>query len=175
MSDVLSVPAGERRHLRLYALDLPPEHAKFLQEPGAAEQLLGVEGLDTDGIEIFPVWDLEGLGLHGYLTEACGIPEEQLDRERLGAIMGWVMIVRSDAFGGRAMDLLLDQRLDPVGCYREPGVDWSAQPIETESAKPYSAPKPSPREARSRARRIGFALFAVVMTLIVLGVLWLIL
>ncbi|WP_425043199.1 hypothetical protein [Primorskyibacter sp. S87] len=175
MSDILTVDTGERRLLRLFALDLAPEHARFLREPGAAAQLLGVEGLDDRHVEVFPVWDLEELGLFGYLTEGCGISEDQIDREQLEKIQGWVMLVRSSAFNGTAAELDPDQRVIPVEIYREAGVDWSAKPIEAESAKPYSAPRPSPRETRARARWIGFSLFAFVMTIIIGGLLWLVL
>jgi hypothetical protein len=175
MSDPVTVDANEFGYLRVYALDIAPEHARFLREPGAAEQLLGVEGLESREIEIFPVWDLEGFGLHGYLSEGCGIPEDQLDAEALDKIMGWVMLVRSAAFRGKAMDLTLDSRLEPVGCYREDRTDWSAEPLITKSAAPYSAPRTPPREARSKAVRIGFAIFSIVMIALIAGVLWLIL
>ncbi|WP_372570900.1 hypothetical protein [Ruegeria jejuensis] len=175
MSDPVTVDANEFDYLRLYALDVAPEHAKFLREPGAAEQLLGVEGLDSNEIEIFPVWDLEGFGLHGYMSEGCGIPEDQLDAEALDKIMGWVMLVRSAAFRGKAMDLTLDNRLEPVGCFSEDRIDWSAEPLITKSAEPYSAPRTPPREARARSVRIGLAIFSIVMIAVLAGLLWLIL
>jgi hypothetical protein len=45
---------------------------------------------------------------------------------------------------------------------------------ETRANRPSTAPiRQSPRAARSRARHIGFSLFALMMTLILLFVLWL--
>lgn len=175
MSDPVTVTADEFGILRLYALDVAPEHAQFLREPGAAEQMLGVEDLDDTQIDVFPVWDLEGFGLYGYLGEGCGISEDQLDRARLEQVMGWVMLVRSDAFRGRAMDLTLDNRMEPIGCYRDNRTDWSARPLIAASAEPYTAPPLPPRAARAQAQRRGFALFATTMTLIVAAVVWLIL
>ncbi len=46
----LTLSAGERGVIRLFALDMRPEEAKFLHEPGAADQVLGVSGLDPEQI-----------------------------------------------------------------------------------------------------------------------------
>lgn len=172
----LAVPAGERGRVRVFALDMRPEQAEFLREPGAADQLLGADGLDPAHIDIIRLRDLEDLGLAGYLTEGCGIPENQIapDRDRLAALDGYAMVLRSRAFGGRAATLAPAPELRLVATYTEPGTDWSSEPIAAASARPHSAPPLSPRAARSRARRIGGALFAVVMALVAL-VLWLVL
>lgn len=172
----LTIPAGEHGRVRVFALDMPPEQAEFLREPGAADQVLGAEGLDPAHIDIIRIADLEDLGLAGYLTEGCGIPEDQIDpdRTRLAALQGYAMVLRSRAFAGRAATLAPAPELTLIASYTEPGTDWSAEPLHSDSARPYSAPRVSPRAARSRARRIGGALFAVVMILIGL-VLWLVL
>ncbi|MEX0366636.1 MAG: hypothetical protein AB3N22_11235 [Ruegeria sp.] len=169
----LTVARNERGVLRLFTLDMRPEEAKFLREPGAAAQILGVDALDEDQIEVFPVSDLEELGLYGYLTEGCGISEDQLDRAAQDAIEGWVMVLRSKAFADRALELTPDPRVTLAGFFTEEGTNWTARPMTAESAKPFSAPRASPRQARAEARRIGFTLFAVVMALIVGGILWL--
>ncbi len=174
MSD-LDISAGERGVIRLFALDMRPEEAKFLREPGAADQVLGVSGLDPEQIDVFPVSDLEDLGLHGYLSEGCGVSEDQLDRARLEAVDGWVLVLRSAALGGRAATLIPDPRLRLIGLYTEEATNWSGGPLETESARPYSAPRVPPRQQRARAQRLGATIFAVVMALIIGGVLWLIL
>ncbi len=174
MSDLIVAP-NEHGVIRLFTLDMRPEEAKFLREPGAAGQVLGVEGLDPDQIDIFPVSDLEDLGLYGYLSEGCGVSDDQLDRSKLEAIEGWVMVLRSAAFGGRAATLSPDPRLRLIGLYTEEATNWSGGTIETESAKPFSASPPPPREARAKAQRLGSLIFAVVMALIIGGVLWLIL
>lgn len=175
MSD-LSVKPGERGVIRIFALDLPPEHSEFLREPGAAGQLLGLETLDDTHVDIIRIKDLEELGLSGYLVEGIGLSPEQVapDRRRLDALGGHVMVVRSNAFAGEEVELTPDPRLALVATFREPGTDWSGRPMQSDSAKPFSAPKTAPRKARAEARRTGAALFAVVMTLIVLGLLWII-
>jgi hypothetical protein len=78
-----------------------------------------------------------------------------------------VLLIRSPAFGGAETRLTPAEAITLIGVYGEERPDWSGTPIETASAKPYSAPKLAPRKARAEARRIGATLFAVIMTLIV--------
>ena len=172
MSD-LTVAPHERGVIRLFTLDMRPEEAKFLREPGAAAQILGVEALDPEQIDIFPVSDLEDLGLYGYLNEGCGVTTDQLDRGALDAIEGWVMVVRSAAFGDRAATIASDPRVHLIGLYTEEATNWKGGAIETESAKPYSAPQSPPQN--DQPRRIGSAVLAVVILLVIGGALWLIL
>ncbi|MEY8842797.1 hypothetical protein AB9K41_27515 [Cribrihabitans sp. XS_ASV171] len=176
MSDLVVKP-HESGLVRLFKLNMRPEEARFLKEPGAAAQALGVEGLDENQLEVFPVSDLEELGLPGYLREGLGVPEARIDAARLRGIEGWVMVVRSPAFGGRAVELRPGPKLELIGTYAEEGVDWTPapEPLEAESAKPYTAQRIPPRQARAEARRKGAIVFAVVMSLVFAGVLWLIL
>lgn len=167
---VIHIPAGERGVIRLFALDMRPEQAAFLKEPGALAQVLGIEALDMDQVEVFPVSDLEDIGLTGYLTEGCGVPRAQVeeDSEMLEAQEGHVLLIRSRAFDGKETRLTPADQIKLIGTYGEHRTNWSAPPETAESAKPYSAPKLPPRAARSQARRIGAGLFAVVMLLIAL-------
>ncbi|UWQ33560.1 hypothetical protein K3555_03325 [Leisingera sp. M527] len=167
MEGVIHIPAGERGVIRLFTLDMRPEQAAFLKEPGALAQVLGIEALDMDQVEIFPVTDLEDIGLTGYLTEGCGVPRAQVEEDRgmLDALDGHVLLIRSRAFDGAETRLTPAEQITLVGTYGERQTNWSAPPATAESAKPYSAPKLSPRQARTQARRIGAALFAVVMLL----------
>ncbi len=168
--DALIVPEGEHGRIRVFALDMRPEQADFLREPGAVDQVLGLAGLDPAQIDVIRIADLEDLGLAGYLTEGCGLPEEQIapDREMLAALEGHVMVLRSRAFGGKAAVIAPEPEVRLIATYDEPGANWSAEPLRSDSALPYSAPRQSPRAARARARRIGGSLFAVVMVLIAL-------
>lgn len=173
--DPLRVGPLEVGVVRLFALDMPAERARFLREPGAAAQVLGVEGLDDDEVAIFPIRDLGEMGLAGYLAEGFGIDPAQLepDRAALETLEGWVMVVRSRAFGGRAVTLRPDPAVRPIGAWVEPGVDWSGGPLEAESAHMGSAPRKSPREARAQARMIGASVFTGVMAIIIAFVIWL--
>ncbi len=172
MSD-LTIAPHERGVIRLFALDMRPQEAKFLREPGAAEQVLGVTGLDPDQIDIFPVSDLEDLGLYGYLNEGCGVSGDQLDRTALEAVEGWVMVLRSAAFGGHPATLTPDPRVQLIGLYTEEATNWTGGVIETQSAKPYSAPQIPP--ADNKPSRIGSAVIAILILIAVGGAVWLIL
>lgn len=163
--DPMSVRAGETGIVRLFSLNMRPEQARFLQEPGAAAQALGVAELDPEQVDIFEVSDLEDLGLEGYLAEGAGIPADRIarDRDRLRALTGWVMAVRSRAFGGKPTELKPAKTLDLIGVFAEPGTDWSGGHIETDSTRPGNGPQLSPRAARAQSQRIGAGVFAVVM------------
>lgn len=168
----LTVAPHEHGVIRLFTLGMRPEEAKFLREPGAVDQVLGVGGLDPEQIDIFPISDLEDLGLYGYLSDGCGVSEDQLDKADLAALEGWVLVLRSAAFQGRAATLIPDRRLRLVGFYTEEGTNWTGGPIETESAKPFSAPQPM--IANDTPRRIGSALIVVLVLMLIGGILWLI-
>lgn len=121
MSLMLTIPAGERQVLRVFALDLPREQAlELIGQPDVLAGLLGV-AVDPAGIEVFDVADLAGVGLVTYLIEGDGAAEAQIaaDRARLAALSGFVMIVRSQAFAGHAAELRLDACLTPIGRYGE--------------------------------------------------------
>ncbi len=170
----LNVTPHEHGVVRLFTLDMRPEEAKFLREPGAAQQVLGVANLDPRHIDVFPVTDLEDFGLYGYLNEGCGISEDQLDKDALKAIQGWVLVLRSAAFQGNATQINPDPRLSLAGLYTEEKTNWTGGAIATQSAKPFSAP-PSQLPDRDRSQRIGSALLALLILLIIGGALWLIL
>ncbi|WP_299642255.1 hypothetical protein [uncultured Ruegeria sp.] len=169
----LAISPKEHGVLRLFALDMRPEEAKFLREPGAAGQVLGVDGLDPSHIDVFPVSDLEDLGLYGYLTEGCGVSADQLDRNALSSVEGWVMVLRSAAFNGHPATLNPDPRLRLIGLFTEEATNWTGGTIETESAKPFSAPQTV--TAGDAPRRVGSAMMVLVALLITGGILWLIL
>ncbi|MGI9370800.1 MAG: hypothetical protein ACR2O2_18375, partial [Ruegeria sp.] len=125
-------------------------------------------------IDIFPVTDLEDFGLYGYLNEGCGISGDQLDKDALSAIEGWVLVLRSAAFQGKAAKIQPDPRLNLVGLYTEEETNWSGGTIAAESARPFSAP-PAQLPDGDKSQRIGSALLALLILLIIGGALWLIL
>jgi hypothetical protein len=174
MTDPLTVRAGEKGVVRLFGLDMPPEQARFLREPGAAAQVLGVPDLDPDQVEVFAIADLEGVGLDGYLASGHGIPDPEIapHRPRLQAVTGWAMVVRSRAFGGKAVQLAPVDGVRLIAAFTEPGTDWSsAGRIETDSARRRGAT--APRATRARAQRIGGTVFALVIVIVV-AIVWLV-
>lgn len=160
----LAITAGERGVIRLFALEMPPEQARFLSEPGAVAQMLGIEGTDLNPsqIDIFALDDLEELGLEGYLLDGCAISSDQINRAVISALTGHVLLIRSRAFRDHPVTLTPAPQLTLVATYHEPPTDWSGDSIETDSAKI----RPSPRAARSQARRIGAILFGAVILLV---------
>lgn len=174
MAEVIHIPAGERGHIRVFSLAMRPEQARFLREPGALAQVLGIEEIDLNHVEIFPLSDLEELGLGGYLTEGCGIPAKDVaaDREVLDRLEGHVLLLRSRALQGAETRLTPAEQIRHIATYAEPDAKWSAQKVTSESARPQ--PRLSPRETRRKARRIGGTLTVGVLALIFLGLLLLV-
>jgi len=168
MSDPLTIAAGERGVIRLFTLDMPAEQARFLNEPGAAAQMLGGTDLDPAQIDIIKIADLAGVGLAEYLMQGCSVPADQIDQTALAAITGHVLLIRSRAFKGRATTLAPSPPLTLVASFTETLTDWSAKPMQSPDIKR----RISPRSARSQARRVGFSLFVVIMTLIIALVFW---
>lgn len=173
MNAALSVPSLESGVVRIFALNMPPEQARFLQQENTAvADVLGVSQIDPDYTEVFALSDLEELGLDGYLVEGCGIPAETIaaDQHRLKTLSGWVLVVFSRAFGGEETNLTPAKGVELVSTYSETQTDWtSAAPIETQSALPGTgAARMPPRQARATARRIGGTIFAVFMVIIAL-------
>ncbi len=162
MNDPLRVRAGERGVIRLFALDMAPEQAHFLGEPGAVAQMLGVADLDPDHIDIIALADLEQLGLAGYLAEGCAVPVGQIDQARLTTLTGHVLLIRSPAFRDVATILKPAPQLNLISTYAETPTDWSPKPIRTDSSKP----RMPPQIARDATHRVGAIVFAVMMLLV---------
>ncbi len=168
MPDLTSVHVrpNETGVIRIFAMDMPAQQAKFQNDPMAMRQVLGVDDIDPTYVDIFPVSDLEQLGLAGYLIEGCGVPESSvaLERDRLNAVTGYVMLVHSRAFGGH--EVTLASTLPLIATFNVPATDWSGEKIETQSAQPYTSTRPPPRQARAEARRSGAIVFTVLMLII---------
>lgn len=157
----IPLPAGEHGRIRVFSLSMSAEAAESLD----LAQALGIAPDDPTRVEIFPVSNLEGVGLAGYLVEGCGIPEAQVapDRARLDALDGHVMLLFSRAFDG-PVTLTPAPELTLIGTYDEHRPETTAPPIETESARPYTgAPRKSPRAVRAASRRAGAIFFGLVM------------
>lgn len=166
------IPKGESHVVRLFSLDMPREQVRFLrEEPAAIADILGVEAIDPAHVDIIRISDLDDLGLTGYLTDGCGVPETEIapDLDRLRALDGHAMVVLSRAFGEGGQHLHPSPKVELVATYGQPGTDWSGGTLTAESALPRTGKVP-PRQARAEARRIGGALFAVFMVLILLVV-----
>ncbi|WP_158969096.1 hypothetical protein [Chachezhania sediminis] len=168
--EMTHVAAFEAGAIRVYALQMPAEQVRFLSEPGALEQVLGVAELDRAQVDIFQVRDLEEVGIAGYLVDGCGVPEEQVAEAapRLNALDGAVMIVRSRAFGGKPADLTLHAGVVPVAFFTEPPAAGAEPMPDFESARPGGAPaREAPRTRRKTSREAGIALLILSLGLLI--------
>jgi len=144
MSAMLQITPGERGQIRVFAINRPAADiaAMLAAAPKAdvARALLGAPHLDTKSAELFPVSDLDGLGLAQYLVEGYEVPEETLseDRRKLDALDGYVLLIFSDSFGGAAAELTPSADLTAIGSYAETLPDHRQRPTVTPSAALYS-------------------------------------
>lgn len=178
MTATLTVPPGERRVVRLFRLDMPPEQVRFLrEEPAALADKLGVDHIDPAHADIIRIADLEEVGLSGYLVDGIGVDPAEIapDRARLDAMEGHALVLLSRALGDEGAKINPGSGVDLVATYGQVATDWTAQPMQAESARPGSGTRIAPRKERARTRRIGGAIFAAVMAiiaLVILAVLW---
>lgn len=177
-TEALEVRANERRVVRVFALDVPPEQIRFLRdEPAAIADMLGLAEIDPDHVDLIKLSDLDEYGLGGYLTEGCDVEEDDFKplADRLKTLKGHVLVVLSRAFSGNAMTLAPKPGLRLVASFGQAPTDWNTrETLNIKSAKPATGPRTPPRQARADARRIGGTIFAVFMVAIAL-ILWAIL
>ena len=184
MTATLTVPAAERRTVRVFAVNLPEAQVSAMLRdtapaapdaptgdlpaiPAAAE-LLGWPDLDTRHTELFPIRDLTGLGLPGYLAEGLGLDEATLapDRARLAALEGYVLIVLSRAFGDRAVTLDLPPALTLIGTYPEKTAPLVFEPLPAGGAQ--EAPRTPARKSVSDAAMSGRIAMAALLVMFAL-------
>ena len=173
----IDIPANEGGVIRGFALSMTDSEAQALKDDAAALNIALGADVDAEQVEIFPVTDLEGVGLVGYLAEGNAVPMDQLtpDRAKLDRVGGWVMIVFSRAFAGRAVTLLPSPALTLIGTYGETRTDWSAtETITSEAAKPYSAPAEPGKKKPSDAAMSGriATLVLIVLGLFTWAIIW---
>jgi hypothetical protein len=171
----LTLQPGERRVLRLFALDLPRAEVEGLEKSPEGDDLLsallGVDALDRAAVEVFDVEDLTGIGLAGYLMAGDGIPEAQIepDRQRLEEVTGGVLLVYSEAFPARPLTLTPDPRLRLIGLYREDTPQIVFEPLPDAAAM---GEVPQGKPVWSNARIGGMVATAVLIFLAIFTVLF---
>jgi hypothetical protein len=168
----IDIPAHEHGCTRLFAINRPAQDMsralKTGTRAGLAQELLG-QPVTEDKVEIFPLADLAGVGLPGYLREGHAVPSDQIARDhgKLDALDGYVMLVRSGAFGDNGVTLTPSKDVTLIGTYGEVEADMSVTPMESAAAQPYTG---APAETAPIAPRSGAS-----GTLIVLGLVLLVL
>ncbi|MEL7099070.1 MAG: hypothetical protein AAGM84_09605 [Pseudomonadota bacterium] len=177
MTKLIDIPANERGVIRVFSLSMSEAEAKVLHEnvptdpededaPEPQTVLLGARYLDSDFTEVFPLSNLDGLGLAGYLEAGNGVDPAQLapDAAKLAALEGWVFIVYSSAFGGFAQTLTPGPELTLIGTYTEPKRDYvGTGPLEAEAAKSFTAPPPAKKKRSDAAIGGMVATFVLVL------------
>ncbi|MEL6689341.1 MAG: hypothetical protein AAFP28_03390 [Pseudomonadota bacterium] len=174
----LEIAPGEAGLIRVFALSMTEAEAKELltdyvegDAPLPIDTALGTRQVDTDFVEVFPVADLEGVGLAGYLTEGNDAAEDEIaqDRAKLDALEGYVLIVFSAAFDRVAQTLAPQPELTLIGTYRQEGVDYTPVAVTSEAAELYTAPQKKPM---SEARISGMVATAVLLFLAIFVVIF---
>lgn len=158
MTMTIDIPAAERGIIRVFSLSMTAPEAQALHDsPAALNAALGAD-VDSDFVEVFPVSNLEGVGLVSYLSDGNGVPPEQLapDRAKLERLGGWVLIVFSSAFRDAATTLTPAPALTLIGTYGEARTDWRAtETVTSEAAKPFTAPPQTVKKRPSDAAMSG--------------------
>ena len=191
MTTRLSIPADESGVIRVFAVNLPEAEVAamlrnttaqdmaqdqaasgHLPETPAAAHLLGWPDMDTRHAELFPIRDLTGLGLPGYLTEVLGLDEEQIapDHARLAALEGYVLIVLSRAFAGQPAVIHIPQALTLIGTYREKAAPIRFDPLPGNAGQGVltGAPVAASSDQARRILRVA-ALSALLLVLLAIG------
>jgi len=176
MSERFTIKDNEHGVVRLFTVDLPEseldDFADDSDGPSALQEALGVDRLNMDFVELFPVNTLEGVGLAGYMVDGLGVSptDGEEDRARLEAIRGNVLVVLSGAFGGQAQTLTPKSPLRWVGTYTEERAPVNFKPLPSESAKGSTGGKTPPSDAAMSGRVASIAL--LVLFALVAVVVW---
>lgn len=181
MSETFHIKAAERGVIRIFMANLTTEQAaSFTQSPdedtpAPINRALGVTYLDSDFVELFPLSNLEGVGLAGYLTDGLGVAAEDVKphASRLNAMSGQVLIVLSSAFGGFEATITPTAPLKWIGTYTEEGASVKFEPLPSDGAK--GAPvTPAGKPPKSDARVGGMiAMYALIAMFAFVGlIIW---
>ena len=172
MSDQFEISANEAGVIRLFLLDLPAGQIDRFRDgdpdadvPTPLETALGCSGLDLEFVEVFPVSNLAGLGLAGYLVDGLGVAESDIvdDRAGLDDIDGVVVVILSNAFGGLPHIVTPQAPLRWIATYVEERAPVEFQPLPSQSAKGQAAgpAKSRPSDAAMSGRVAMVALLVL--------------
>jgi hypothetical protein len=182
LSETFQIKATERGVIRIFMANLTSEQVAGFTEviddgdtPAPINQALGVTYLDSDFVELFPLSNLEGVGLAGYLTEGLGVAKEDVapNASRLNGMTGHVLFVLSQAFGGFETTLTPTAPLKWIGTYTEEGASVKFEPLPSEGAKGMQG-APDSKPPKSDARVGGMiAMYALIAMFVFVGlIIW---
>lgn len=178
MSERIEITSASRGQVWVFAVDIDATEIKtFTAKNGdwPMARALGVETLETEHVEVFPVTDLEGVGLVGYLEQGLGVAEDQLDglRARLDGIKGVVMVLTARAFGNDTVVLTPSAPLRLVASFSEDRPPVQFEPLPSDAAKGTVAGPASDDETvrgRGWSGPLFLVLAAILITLIAVWV-----
>ena len=173
----LNIPPGEHRLIRVFAVNRPTAELAFALKSNDKAQLIADllgHGIAQDGAELFPVSDLAGIGLCGYLAAGYAVPTEQLTnaRPKLDALEGYVLLVFSAAFKGRAATLSPGSDLTLIDTFGETQPDMAVRPLDSEAAQPFSGTSNATPAASPKSRASGSLVVAGLIVLAALLLWW---
>lgn len=186
MSSTMHIPALETGVIRLFVLDLPEDQIAGFTTPTSEgddmqwplKDALGAKYLDAKFVETFPIGNLEGLGLAGYLMEGNDVPIDQIDpmRPQLNQLSGHVMLVSSSAFGGFAQSLQPAAPLRHIATFFTQGTPVTFKPLPDDSAQLGSGAdemKPAKKQPSQAAMMGRIATYALLFMFAITGlVIW---
>lgn len=166
MTDKITIRPTEHGVVRIFAVDLPEDQiAGFNRQNGAwpLQDALGADVLNADHVELFPLSDLDELGLTGYLEQGHGIdPADLADmRGQLHALAGHVLIVTSRAFGGQAQTLTPCAPLRLIASFHEDATPVAFDPLPSKAARGTTGGKAAPSDAAMSGRIASLALLVL--------------
>ena len=171
---LLEIPATERGLIRVFAVNLPADEVTTqinATSKAAVAQTLFAHPLPDTGFDLFPLADLESIGLAGYLTQGYGVTAQslKLERARLNALDGYVLLVFSSAFEGNSTTVQISPDLSHITTFGETLPDMQSIPLNSDAAKPFSgvfSHRPAPIPPRSRSGALVVAALVVIVGLI---------
>lgn len=181
MSDRIEIPAIGGDEIHVFGLDLTGEEAEaFLARPAdngggwPLKVALGADRLDPAHVEHFPVSDLAGVGLAGYLTDGMGAEAEAVmaEADRLAALQGDVVILRPAAFARTAQSLTPRPPLTHAGSFPLDRGATTMERLHSASATGHVTPDmPATPAPTSRAVKwlAALAAFIIVVGVLVLA------
>ncbi len=163
------IQRSEHNLIRVFAVNRPAHNLRAaLAEQDKTDLIAELLGQDVpkDGAELFPVADLAGIGLSGYLEQGYAVSPDQLEdaKARLDALEGYVLLLFSSAFKGRDVTLEPGANLTLIGTFGEEQPDMTPTALQSEAAEmqPTSDLPPStPPPKRGSGAAIALALIAV--------------
>lgn len=170
----MHIPAHERGHIRVFALDLDSAAAQdFSQSAQALATALSIDQIDPAKVEIFDIADLEQMPLSTYLIDAQGAERTQIapDAARLDQLRGHVVLVFSSAVTGQTLTPTGPLRW--IGTYSEPDMMPSMEPLTSDGAQGQINKKPPPSNAAIGGRvatvALAFMFLLVILMIVIAG------